>query len=62
MNDAERITLLERQLAELAARTMPDAGTCDWGSCDREAWAYRWSAGRGWLPACRDHLTEARHA
>ena len=31
-------------------------GTCDWGYCDQEAAAWRWSAQHGWLPVCADHV------
>lgn len=31
-------------------------GTCDWGFCDLEATAWRWSSKHGWLPVCADHV------
>ena len=31
-------------------------GTCDWGYCDQDAAAWRWSAQHGWLPVCADHV------
>jgi hypothetical protein len=31
-------------------------GTCDWGGCDQEVIAWRWSHEvREWLPVCRAH-------
>lgn len=55
MNDHARLLLLARQLRELAAVTLPEAGSCDWGDCIGVAEGYRWSDDHGWLPVCRDH-------